>query len=82
MPAKTVTTFLEAAAENTKKKIETIGILAGRIKSNGLVISHVIIPKQTGTHKTCQPTDDGEVELSIYQCERNLITFGWIHVSN
>ncbi|KAI9468078.1 MAG: hypothetical protein EXX96DRAFT_591839 [Benjaminiella poitrasii] len=69
--------FLSIAEPNTRKKIETCGILAGTLKNNILKITTLIIPKQTGTSDTC--TTENEEELFDIQDKYDLLTFGWIH---
>ncbi|KAI9280673.1 hypothetical protein BY458DRAFT_288686 [Sporodiniella umbellata] len=69
--------FLSIARSNTHNKIETCGILAGKLKNNTLSITTLIIPKQTGTTDTC--TMENEEELFDIQDKHDLLTFGWIH---
>lgn len=45
---------------------------------NAFYISHVLIPKQSGTSDSCEAEDD--MEIFMYQDPRDLITLGWIHV--
>lgn len=71
--------FLDVAKSNTNKNIETCGILAGRLSQNVFVLSHCIIPKQSGTSDTCNTEHEHEIFDVIDQL--NLITLGWIHVS-
>lgn len=71
--------FLHVAKSNTDKNIETCGILAGRLSQNIFVLSHCIIPKQSGTSDTCNTEHEHEIFDVIDQL--NLITLGWIHVS-
>lgn len=69
--------FLTLAASNTAANIETCGILAGVLERNQLKITHVIVPKQTGTADSC--ATNNEEEIFHYQDQYNLITLGWIH---
>ncbi|KAG1618595.1 hypothetical protein G6F46_003798 [Rhizopus delemar] len=69
--------FLSIAEPNTRNKIETCGILAGKLKNNTLNITTLIIPKQKGTPDTC--TTENEEELFDIQDKHDLLTFGWIH---
>ncbi len=69
--------FMRAVEPNTKRNIETCGILAGKLSANVLHITHCILPKQTGTSDTCAMTH--EDELLLYCAEHDLLTFGWIH---
>jgi proteasome lid subunit RPN8/RPN11 len=69
--------FARAAASNTNNNIETCGILCGVRSSSGLVITHVIVPIQTGTSDYCAATD--EEGLLDAQLRLDLICIGWIH---
>ncbi|CEG69697.1 Putative Ubiquitin thiolesterase [Rhizopus microsporus] len=77
LPKRLQTRFLSIAEPNTRKKIETCGILAGKLKNNILKITTLIIPKQIGTSDTC--TTENEEELFDVQDKYDLLTFGWIH---
>ncbi len=80
MPSDLSERFLDRAKTNTNKNIETCGILAGRLSQNVFVLSHCIIPKQSGTSDTCNTEDEHEIFEVVDQL--NLITLGWIHVSS
>ncbi|XP_062514946.1 STAM-binding protein-like A [Corticium candelabrum] len=69
--------FLRAALSNTLKNIETCGILCGKLSRRVFYITHVLVPKQTGTPDSC--TTLNEEELFDYQDKYDLITLGWIH---
>lgn len=77
VPSLAMERFLRLAQSNTAKNIETCGILAGKLASNKLIITHVIVPKQNGTADSCNASN--EEEIFIYQDQHNLITLGWIH---
>ena len=77
VPSILMPTFLSVAELNTKVNVETCGILAGRMSRDTFNITHLIIPKQTGTPDSC--TTEGEEELFEVQDKENLITLGWIH---
>ncbi|XP_030758199.1 STAM-binding protein-like A [Sitophilus oryzae] len=77
VPGRVMSSFENMAQSNTNKNIETCGILAGKLEKNQLIITHMIIPKQTGTSDSC--TTKNEEELFDYQDQHNLITIGWIH---
>lgn len=79
VPKDTMFRFLMLVSANTAKNVETCGILAGRLAHNQFRITHVIIPKQKGTPDSC--TTMQEEELFDVQDQHNLITLGWIHVS-
>jgi len=72
--------FMYAAHSNTIREIETCGILCGKLKrdESGFTVTHLIIPKQTGTTDTCATTN--EDEIFEYQMKHDLLTLGWIHV--
>lgn len=69
--------FLICAEDNTLRNIETCGTLCGRIRGSELLVSHVILPKQTGASDGCFA--EGEEEVFAYQDKHDLITLGWIH---
>ncbi|KAJ2951891.1 hypothetical protein O0L34_g4141 [Tuta absoluta] len=77
VPGTLMQRFMKLAAPNTASNIELCGILAGVLERDQLKITHVIIPKQTGTADSC--TTNNEEELFLYQDQHNLITLGWIH---
>uniref|UniRef100_A0A2A4JEZ5 MPN domain-containing protein n=1 Tax=Heliothis virescens TaxID=7102 RepID=A0A2A4JEZ5_HELVI len=77
VPAALLPRFLRLAAANTARNIETCGILAGILERDQLKITHVIVPKQTGTPDSC--STNNEEEIFHYQDQHNLITLGWIH---
>lgn len=69
--------FLSVAASNTKRNIETCGILAGKFSRNLFTITHVLIPSQKGTSDSC--VTENEENVFAYQDTHELITLGWIH---
>ena len=69
--------FLRIAQNNTSRNIETCGILAGKLQQSVFVISHCIIPKQSGCSDTCTTEQEGELFDIIDKLD--LITLGWIH---
>ncbi|KAL5019088.1 hypothetical protein ScPMuIL_004810 [Solemya velum] len=69
--------FLVLAQPNTSRNVETCGILAGKLAQNTFHITHVLIPKQSGTSDTC--STENEEDIFDYQDNHNLITLGWIH---
>ncbi|EYC19715.1 hypothetical protein Y032_0023g676 [Ancylostoma ceylanicum] len=69
--------FLACADKNTANNVETCGTLCGTIEGDDLLVSHVILPKQTGASDGCQA--EGEEDVFAYQNEHDLITLGWIH---
>ncbi|XP_004348068.2 STAM binding protein [Capsaspora owczarzaki ATCC 30864] len=77
VPHDTMSTFLALAQSNTDRNLETCGILAGHLKNSVLSITHLIVPKQSGTADSC--TTSNEEELIDFQVAEDLITIGWIH---
>jgi proteasome lid subunit RPN8/RPN11 len=71
------TKFMEVAAPNTQRGIETCGVLAGTLKDNSFHMNCIIIPKQKGSTDMCETIN--EDELFAYQEKHNLLTLGWIH---
>ncbi|VDP58027.1 unnamed protein product [Heligmosomoides polygyrus] len=69
--------FLICADNNTARNIETCGTLCGTIVGRNFLVSHVILPKQSGASDGCSA--EGEEEVFAYQNEHDLITLGWIH---
>ena len=78
VPKSVIQNFLVACDDNSKQGIETLGMLCGKDTNSCLKITHVIIPKQTGTRNTCTPYDNEE-ERTKFQLENDLVTIGWIH---
>ncbi|XP_026321988.1 STAM-binding protein-like A [Hyposmocoma kahamanoa] len=76
-PSALLARFLRLAAADTARNVECCGILAGVLERDQLKITHVIVPKQTGTADSC--STNNEEEIFHYQDQHNLITLGWIH---
>lgn len=77
LPSRLRERFLEIAADNTRKGIETLGQLCGTSIRNALFITHLVIPDQVGTSDTCETKNEESFnELCI---ERGLELIGWIH---
>ncbi|KAJ2820906.1 hypothetical protein FBU31_005075 [Coemansia sp. 'formosensis'] len=79
LPEGIIEEFIDIAAPNTQANIETCGVLCGRqvAGQEALVMTTLIIPKQSATSDTC--TTEREEELFVEQMARDLITLGWIH---
>ncbi|XP_054719582.1 STAM-binding protein-like [Uloborus diversus] len=77
VPSRGIDMFLSLAKPNTDRNVETCGILAGKMSHNQLMVTHLLIPKQTGTADSC--TTDNEEDIFMYQDKYDLITLGWIH---
>ena len=61
---------------NTAANIETCGFLAGKISQGKLVITHLVIPRQSGTPDSC--TTENEEDFLMFLDEHDLITLGWV----
>jgi len=77
IPSHITRVFMELAASNTRKNVETCGVLAGRLAHNKFSITHMIVPKQEGTSDTCAMV--AEEEILAVQDRLDLLTLGWIH---
>ncbi|XP_003699602.2 STAM-binding protein [Megachile rotundata] len=77
LPTKLTHNFLLLAFTNTANNKETCGILAGKLERNKLVVTHLLIPEQTGSPDSC--LTHNEEDIFDYQDQHNLITLGWIH---
>ncbi|XP_027359441.1 AMSH-like ubiquitin thioesterase 1 [Abrus precatorius] len=69
--------FMKLAKSNTKRNLETCGVLAGLLKNRKFYITALIIPKQESTSDSCQTTN--EEEIFEVQDKRSLFPLGWIH---
>lgn len=76
VPDDTMKKFLELARSNTLKNVETCGILAGKLQQHQLYVTHVIIPKQSGTSDSCNTMN--EEEIFDVQDNLHLVTLGEI----
>lgn len=69
--------FLEIAAPNTHRKLETCGILLGSPVNNALFIRCLLIPDQISTTDTCETVN--ESKMFDYCMSEDLLMVGWIH---
>ncbi|XP_010264320.1 PREDICTED: AMSH-like ubiquitin thioesterase 1 [Nelumbo nucifera] len=69
--------FMRLAKSNTKKNLETCGVLAGSLKNRKFYVTALIIPKQESTSDSCQTTN--EEEIFDVQDKQSLFPLGWIH---
>ncbi|PCG96230.1 JAB1/Mov34/MPN/PAD-1 [Penicillium occitanis (nom. inval.)] len=69
--------FLRLADSNTRRNLETCGILCGTLISNALFVSKLLIPEQESTSDTCETIN----ESAIFDfCDsEDLMVLGWIH---
>ncbi|KAE8322275.1 hypothetical protein BDV39DRAFT_184137 [Aspergillus sergii] len=77
LPPELRTTFLSLAASNTRRNLETCGILCGTLISNALFVSRLLIPEQTSTSDTCETVN--ETAIFEYCDSEDLMILGWIH---
>ncbi len=76
-PMALIKRFADLADENTKRKIETCGILCGSDRDGKLFITNILIPDQRGNSDSCTTLD--YEAMSKYVMTNNLIVLGWIH---
>merc|ERR1719447_574616 len=77
VPQDLISTFLRIAKVNSDRGIETLGTLGGSLRNNRLVISHLVIPRQTGKSDSC--TMEGLEDVWDIHDRENIIFLGWIH---
>ncbi|KAB8260244.1 hypothetical protein BDV32DRAFT_49683 [Aspergillus pseudonomiae] len=77
LPPELRSTFLSLAASNTRRNLETCGILCGTLISNALFVSRLLIPEQTATSDTCETVN--ETAIFEYCDSEDLMILGWIH---
>ena len=65
------------AEKSTQANKETLGFLAGRIDSDELRITHLIVPMQQGDAVSCECL--GEVQVAEAFQGQGIIQLGWIH---
>lgn len=69
--------FLAIAEQNTRNKLETCGMLCGKLNRNAFFITKLVIPHQESTPDTCATIH--EEILFEYLDTNDLILIGWIH---
>jgi STAM-binding protein len=69
--------FLSYAEPNTRRNLETCGMLCGTLISNALFVSRVVIPEQESTSDTCETIN--ESAFFDYCAAEDLMVLGWIH---
>ena len=77
LPQTLRSTFLKCAASNTRRNLETCGMLCGTLIANALFISQLVIPEQESTSDTCETVN--ESAFFDYCAEQDLMVLGWIH---
>ncbi len=71
--------FLRVARSNTDRNVETCGILAGSLSNDRFRITHVLVPKQTGTADSCTMLEEDLAPFE-YMDKHELITLGWVRI--
>eukprot|EP00741_Cyanophora_paradoxa_P020264 tig00021238_g19558.t1 len=77
VPGELLDEFERLASENTRRNVETCGILGAVEEGSSLRVVAVLVPQQTGTADNCETF--GEESLMATQLEHNLLSAGWIH---
>lgn len=80
VPPTTMSKFLSVARSNTDRNVETCAILCGKLASDRFSITHVLVPKQTGTSDSCTMLEDDLAPFE-YMDQHELITLGWVRRS-
>jgi len=77
VPSNLVDEFLKIASRNTKRKLETCGLLCGKLNRNAFFVTTLVIPEQESTQNTCNTKN----EEKLFEVIDNLDLFmlGWIH---
>ncbi len=80
LPEETLHRFMQIAAINTERKLETCGLLLGRKRSNGsYTVQTLLVPRQISDENSCSMTNE---EMVIdFQEKRGLVTLGWVRIS-
>ena len=68
--------FLLQAEANTSIGIETCGLLCGKEADESIRVTHLLIPRETGTYNTVEMLDDELVADSLIS--NNLMVVGWV----
>lgn len=69
--------FKKYAKSNTDRNVETCGVLFGNLSQNQFIITHILLPHQSGTSESCNTTR--EEDMWEFQEFCNGICLGWIH---
>lgn len=77
VPAELRSRFLELSAKNTAAKVETCGMLCGKLVKNAFFVTDLLVPHQESTPDSCSTTN--EEEIFEYVDARDLFILGWIH---
>ncbi|XP_020571943.1 AMSH-like ubiquitin thioesterase 2 [Phalaenopsis equestris] len=69
--------FMELAKDNTKKDLETCGILGASLEMQTYYVTTLVLPKQESTSSSCNALNEEEIH-AILDGE-SLYAAGWIH---
>ncbi|CDK29076.1 unnamed protein product [Kuraishia capsulata CBS 1993] len=77
LPSSLQSTFLKLAKKNTSRKLETCGMLCGKLSRNAYFVTHLIIPDQDCTPNTCTTKNEDKVFGVVDSL--GIFVLGWIH---
>ncbi|MES1914380.1 MAG: hypothetical protein MHM6MM_006463, partial [Cercozoa sp. M6MM] len=75
LPASLASVFLNAAAENTTKDVETCGVLGAVLEDGIYKVDRLVLPPQTGDANSCEQLD----ETAVLRGMQERVVVGWIH---
>jgi STAM-binding protein len=78
LPPTLRTDFLKFAESNTRRNLETCGMLCGTVISNAIFIQQVVIPEQENTSDTCEMINESAF-FDYVDSQENAMVLGWIH---
>jgi STAM-binding protein len=78
LPPTLRTEFLKYAELNTRRNLETCGMLCGTVISNAIFIQQVVIPEQENTSDTCEMINESAF-FDYVDSLKDTMVFGWIH---
>ncbi|KAE9369968.1 endosome-associated ubiquitin isopeptidase-like protein [Stipitochalara longipes BDJ] len=78
LPPTVRTEFLKYAESNTRRNLETCGMLCGTVISNAIFIQQVVIPEQENTSDTCEMINESAF-FDYVDSQENAMVLGWIH---
>jgi STAM-binding protein len=78
LPPNLRTEFLKYAESNTRRNLETCGMLCGTVISNAIFIQQVVIPEQENTSDTCEMINESAF-FDYVDSQKDTMVLGWIH---
>jgi len=78
VPESLAAQFLKCSSANSQRNIETCGVLFGMMIDSAIELTHVLLPKQKGTHDSCVTTNEEQI-LEFQEQHSSLIMLGWVH---